>query len=66
MPIIVFANSSKNSEHKTDTSIFVQKPYLRTNFIESNIEEDIDLRNHIRIKNLPDRISIREGASKIN
>ena len=30
---------------KFDTSLFVQKPYLRSNYIESNIEEDIDLKN---------------------
>ena len=64
MPIIVFGNSSNNSEQKLDTSLFVQKPYLRTNYIESNIEEDIDLKNQFRIKNKPDPISIREAASK--
>ena len=64
MPINVFGNSSNNSDNKIDTSSFVQKPYLRTNYIEANIEEDIDLRNQFRIKNLPDPISIREPASK--
>ena len=64
MPINVFGNSSNNSDNKIDTSLFVQKPYLRTNYIESNIEEDIDLKNQFRIKNLPDPISIREAASK--
>ena len=64
MPINVFGNSSNNSENKIDTSLFVQKAYLRTNYIESNIEEDIDLKNQYRIKNLPDPISIREAASK--
>ena len=49
---------------KIDTSLFVQKPYLRSNYIESNIEEDIDLKNQFRNKNLPDPISIREAASK--
>ena len=63
MPINVFGNSSNNSDTKIDTSLFVQKPYLRTNYIESNIE-DIDLKNKYRIKNLPDPISIREAASK--
>ena len=63
MPIIVFGNSSKNSDNKIHTSLFVQKPYLRNNYIESNIEEDIDLKNRIRIKKLPDPISIREAAS---
>ena len=64
MPINVFGNSSNNSDNKIDTSLFVQKPYLRTNYIESNVEEDIDLKNQYRIKNLPDPISIREAASK--
>ena len=64
MPINVFGNSSNNKDNKFDTSLFVQKPYLRTNFIEAIIEEDIDLKNQYRIKNLPDPLSIREAASK--
>ena len=44
--------------------MFVQKPYLRTNYIESNFEEDIDLKNQYRSKNLPDPISFREACSK--
>ena len=65
MPIKVFGNSLNNSEHKIDTSLFVQKPYLRANYIESIIEEDIVLKNQLRIKHLPDPINIREAASKI-
>ena len=64
MPINVFGNSSNNSDNKIDTSLFVQKLYLRTNYIESNIEEDIDLKNQYRIKKLPDPISIKEACSK--
>ena len=64
MPINLFGNSSNNSGNKIDTSLFVQKPYLRSNYIESNIEEDIDLKNQFRIKNLPTPISITEAASK--
>ena len=64
MPINVFGNSSSNSDSKIDTSLFVQKPYLRTNYIESNIEEDIDLKNEYRIKNIPDPISTTEACSK--
>ena len=62
MPINVFGNSSNSSENRIDTSLFVQKPYLRTNYTESSIEEEIDLKNQYRIKNLPDPISIREAA----
>ena len=63
MPINVFGNSN-NSPNRVDTSLFVQKPYLKANYIESSIEEDIDLKNQNTIKNLPDPISIREAASK--
>ena len=64
MPNNVFGNSSNNSDNKIDTSLFVQKPYLRSNYIEANIGEDIDLKNQYRIKILPDSISIREVCSK--
>ena len=37
-----FGNSSINSENEIDTSLFFQKPFSRTNYIESNIEEDFD------------------------
>ena len=45
MPINVFGNTSNIFEHKIDTSLFVQKHYLRTNYLEANIEEDIGLKN---------------------
>ena len=65
MPINVFGNSnSKDNCNKIDTSLFVQKPYLRTIYIEINIEEDIDLKNQYRIKNLSHHFSSREAASK--
>ena len=64
MPINVFGNSSCSHDNKIYTSLFEQKLYLRTNHTESNIEEDIDLENQNRIKNLPDPISIGEPVSK--
>ena len=46
MPINVDGNSNLNDNgNKIDTSLFVQKPYLRTNYIESNIKDDTDLNN---------------------
>ena len=44
MPINVFGNSSSSygSGNKIDTTLFVKKPYLRANYVESNIEENID------------------------
>ena len=65
MPINLFGNSSNISENKNDTSLFVQKPYLRNDYIEINIEEDIDLKNHYRLKSLPDPNRIKEAASNI-
>ena len=65
MPINVFGNSNSNENgSKIDTSLFVQKPYLRSNYREANIEEDIDLKNQYTTKNLPNPVSIREAASK--
>ena len=65
MPLNEFGNSSHiNIYNKIDTSLFVQKPYLRTNPKESNIEKEIDLKNQIRTKKLPDPISIGEAVWK--
>ena len=64
MPINVFRNSSHDNNIKIDTSLFVEKPYLRTNYIEANIEEDIDLKNQYRFKNLPGPLSTRGACNK--
>ena len=66
MQIIVFGNSSSSYDNgnKIDTSLFVLKPFLRSNYKESNIEADIDWKNQYRLKNLPDLVSIRKAASK--
>ena len=61
----VFGNSSNNSDNKIDTSLFVQKPYLRTTYIESNIEEDIDLKNQFRIKNYLILLAYEKQLQKI-
>ena len=49
MPINVFGNSSRDNDNDIDTSLFVQKPYLRTNYLEINIEEDFDFKNQFKI-----------------
>ena len=64
MPKNLFGNFSNNAEHKVDTSLFVQKPYSRTKYMEANIDEDLDLKNQFRFKNLRDPISIREAFRK--
>ena len=45
MPTNVFHSSSNSSESRIDTPIFAQTPYLRPNYMESNIGEDIDLKS---------------------
>ena len=60
----VFGSSRHDNRNKTDTSLFVQKPYLRDKYGEANIEEDIDSKNQYRSKNLPGPINIREAVSK--
>ena len=64
MPINIFGHSSNNSQIKFDTSLFVQKPYLRANYLESNIEDDIDLKNQYRIKNIPNPTNIQDACTK--
>ena len=65
MPINVFGNSnSNNSGNKIDTSLFVKKPYLRTNFREAKIEEDNNMKNQFKFKNFSNPISIRDAASR--
>ena len=66
MPINVFGNSSSSHDNgsKNDTPLFVQKPYSRTNCKESNIEEDIDLKNQYEVKNLPHPINTQDACRK--
>ena len=65
MPINVFGNSNPHDNgKKIDTCFIIQKPHLRTKYIESNIEEDIDLKNQYRIKSLTDPSSTRQSGSK--
>ena len=49
---------------KIDTSLFVQRPYLRTIYIESIKEEDFDLKIQYRNNNSLDPVSIRETCRK--
>ena len=54
---------SLNTENKNDTSLFVQKPYLKTNSVEADIEKYIDLKNRYRNKILRDPISIKDACA---
>ena len=64
MPINVFGKSLSNSKNKIDTGLIVQKPFLRSSYLEINTEGDIDWKNQYRIKTLPDPTSIREATIK--
>ena len=65
MPINVFGNSSSNSSgNKIDTSLFVKKPYLRSNYIETDMEENLDFKNQYQIKNLPNPTEICDACNK--
>ena len=65
MPINVFGNSnSNNSENKIDTSQFVQKSYLRYNYIETDIDHDINLKNQYRIINTLQPINDNDIVNK--
>ena len=47
------SSSSHDNGNKFDTSMFVQKPYLKTNFIESSTGEGIEIITQFKINNLP-------------
>ena len=66
MPVNIFgySSSSYDNGYKIDTSVFVQKLYLRTICKDSNIDEDVDLKIQFRNKSLLDPINIKEAASR--
>ena len=64
MPISVFGITLGNSSNTFETSSFVQKPSLRNSFIEIDIEEDIDIKNQYKIKNIPIFLDDKEAVSK--
>ena len=66
MRINIFGNISCSYDNCNiiDSTLFLQKHFLRTNYIENNIEKEIDLKNQDRIKKFSDPISIHESASK--
>ena len=67
MPINGFASSSSSHDNgiKIDTSLFVQKPYLRTNSTEANIEEDIDFKKNLEKKITRSYIHTRRSSKKL-
>ena len=67
MPINVFGNSSYSNDnnYKIDTSRFVQKSYLRHNYVETGIDQDINLKNQYRIINTLQPMNDNDFVNKI-
>ena len=49
-PKLVFGNISKDFDHINDTPLFVQKPFLRSEYIESNMGEDINMKIDFKVR----------------
>ena len=60
----VFDKSSGSTVKEIDISLMVEKPYLITDYIESNTNDN-DTISQFRIKTSPDPSSMREPALKL-
>ena len=67
MPINVFGNSSSSNDNnnKIVLSQYARKSYIRSNYIETDIDDDINLKNQYRIINLPNPINNKDAINKI-
>ena len=52
------------SGSSTSTNTGVTKSYVRANYIESSMEEDIDMKYQFKIKNLPNPTNLQDPATK--
>ena len=52
------------SGSSTSTNTGITKGYIKVNYIESNMEEDIDMKNQFKIKNLPNPTNLQDPATK--
>ena len=59
--IKVLGSTSRKTENEIDTSSFVQRPSLRTSYIENISEEAYENKNQLRVKSLPDSFNFREA-----
>ena len=64
MPSNIFGSTFGTTENKIDTTLFVEKHYIKLMYIESNVEVGIESKSEIRNKNLPELVSIRGAASE--
>ena len=61
MTISVFGNSSQSN----DLSQYARKSYIKSNYIETDIDHDINLKNQYRIINIPNPINNKDSVNKI-
>ena len=61
----MFGSTSRNTDNKVVTSLLFHKPYLKTKFIKTKIEEEIDMKNQFRINNLKDPFRQRSSFEKL-
>ena len=52
-----------NSNTSTSSS-GVTRTYIRANYIESNFEEDVDMKNEYKMINLPNPTPLQDPATK--
>ena len=50
--------------HTSTSTSGVTRSYIRANYIESNLEEDIDMKKQFKIKNLPNPTLLQASATK--
>ena len=66
MPINVFGNSSSsNDNNKIDLSQYARKSYIRSNYTETDVDHDINLKNQYRNINIPNPINNKDAINKI-
>ena len=65
MLINIFSSTSGNISNNLDTSSFVQKPFLGPNYIEKSIEEIVDTKNQLIVKNLTEPDNSQKSAWKM-
>ena len=61
MTISVFGDSSQSN----DLSQYARKSYIKSNYIETDIDHDINLKNQYRIINIPNPINNKDSVNKI-
>ena len=65
MTINVFGNSLTSSNDKIDLSQYARKSYIRSNYIETDINHNIDLKNQYKLINIPNPINNNDSVNRI-